>query len=50
MGVSSPGGSLNFGLGRYVRRRALKWGSKELIFFAKVRSTELKIFKIFEGL
>ena len=33
MGVSSPGGSLNFGLGRYVRRGALKWGSKELIFF-----------------
>ena len=41
------GGALNFVFGRDVRRGALKWGSKELIFFFKVRSKELKIFNIY---
>ena len=34
--------ALNFGLGRYVRRGAPKWGS----YFVKIRSKELKIFNI----
>ena len=39
-------GALNFCFGRDVRGRALKWRSKELIFFVKVKSNELKIFNI----
>ena len=41
-----PPRGLNCIFGRYVRHEAPKWGSKELIFFAKVRSKELKIFNI----
>ena len=46
IGMATAGGGLNFGLGRYVRQGAPKWGSKELIVFEKIRSKELKIFNI----
>ena len=41
---TSPGGALNFILGRHIWCKAAKWGSKELIFYE--RSKELTIFNI----